>query len=186
MPNDQPTAPAPPQPPEPQNLGKLPPGLRVRTADLTHPADGTALLRLLDAYACDPLGDGQPLSAEARACLLPALRQVPGVLVLLAEVDHQPVGVAVGFVGFSTFSARGLLNLHDLAVLPDWRGRGVGSRLLAACEAIARARGYCKVTLEVRPDNVAARGLYARHGFGARANRDGAAQYLFLERRLVT
>lgn len=168
-----------PNPPD-----RAPLGLRVRPADLTSSADGTAMLRLLDAYARDPLGAGAPLAAEARACLLPALRRHPGTLVLLAEVERQAVGLAICFTGFSTFKARGLLNIHDLAVLPEWRGRGIGTRLLTEVEGIARARGYCKVTLEVRADNAAAHGLYARLGFGPGATNDGAAQYLFLERRL--
>lgn len=212
----------------PSHLSPLAPGgaLAIRPADLADAADAAAVLRLLDAYARDPLGQGRPLSRAARACLIPALRQVPNALILLAVVDlaawaavadpptacpvQAPpgapalaVGVAVCFAGFSTFQTRGLLNLHDLALLPAWRGRGIGRRLLAAVEAIARGRGYCKVTLEVRADNLPARALYASAGFGVTAPVDvgpagGAATlasmsspvaapvggYLFCEKRL--
>ena len=159
--------------------------IQIRTADLQQPRDSAALLLLLDHYAADPMGDGRGLSAEARACLVPALRSLPGALVLLAWAGEQPVGVAVCFAGFSTFRARGLFNIHDLAVLPRWRGQGIGRRLLRAVEAAARARGYCKVTLEVRADNGPAMALYRRFGYGAGVVSAGdAAQYLFLERRL--
>ncbi len=65
-----------------------------------------------------------------------------------------------------------------------WRGQGIGRRLLRAVEAEARARGYCKITLEVRADNGAAMALYRRLGYGAGVSAGDAAQYLFMERRL--
>jgi GNAT superfamily N-acetyltransferase len=143
------------------------------------------LLAVLDAYARDPLGQGAPLCAATRAELVPALRAFPGATVLLARVAAEPVGVAVCFTGLSTFRARALTNVHDLAVVPDWRGQGIGRRLLESVEALARERGHCKVTLEVREDNAAALGLYRELGFGAGQGDGRLAQYLFLEKRLA-
>jgi ribosomal protein S18 acetylase RimI-like enzyme len=74
------------------------------------------------------------------------------------------VGVAVCFLSFCTFEARRLINVHDLAVAPGHRRRGVGRRLLEAVEAGARELGCCRITLEVREDNAPARALYARFG----------------------
>jgi ribosomal protein S18 acetylase RimI-like enzyme len=71
-----------------------------------------------------------------------------------------------GIVGASTFHARPLLNIHDLAVMPEWRGHGVGTALLGAIEGRALQRSCCKVTLEVQDDNQRARALYERCGFG--------------------
>ena len=159
--------------------------ISIRPADLWQPDHAAALLLLLNAYAADPMGDGRGLSAETRACLIPALRRVPDAFVLLAFAEDQPVGVAVCLAGFSTFRARGLFNVHDLAVLPPWRGQGIGRRLLCAVEAEARARGYCKITLEVRADNGAAMALYRRLGYGAGVSAGKATPYLFLERRLL-
>jgi ribosomal protein S18 acetylase RimI-like enzyme len=137
----------------------------VREADLGDPVDAGAVLALVDAYATDPFGGGRPLDDTVRARLVPGLRAHPTTLVLLALVAGRPVGVAVCFFGFSTFQARPLLNVHDLAVLPDSRGHGVGRALLAAAEERARARGCCKLTLEVLEDNHRARALYAGFGF---------------------
>ena len=75
------------------------------------------------------------------------------------------MGVCIGFIGYSTFQAMPLLNIHDLAVLPGYRGRGVGRALLAAAERMASAAGCCKLTLEVLEDNLAARRLYEHFGF---------------------
>jgi ribosomal protein S18 acetylase RimI-like enzyme len=83
----------------------------------------------------------------------------------LALVDGEAVGIAVCFQGFSTFHARPLMNVHDLAVHPDYRGRGVGRRLLEEVERIARERGCCRITLEAYHINPRARELYRRLGF---------------------
>ncbi len=162
------------------------PSISIGTANLDDPADANALISLLDAYAADPMGGGTPLSATTRRELVPKLQGIPGACVLIARADELPVGIAVCFTGFSTFRARALTNVHDLAVLPDWRGQGIGRRLLAAVEALARERGHCKITLEVREDNPKARVLYRGLGFGAGAGADDETplQYLFLEKRL--
>jgi ribosomal protein S18 acetylase RimI-like enzyme len=85
--------------------------------------------------------------------------------VYLAFEEDVPAGLAICFVGFSTFKARPLLNVHDLAVAPEFRGRGIGKALLDAAADDARRLGYCKLTLEVRADNHKALELYRRAGF---------------------
>lgn len=137
----------------------------VREADLKSSADAAALVAVLDSYASDPVGGGEPLAAEVRERLVPGLREQPNALVLLAFDDERPIGIAVCFFGFSTFKARPLLNIHDLAVVPEARGQGVGRSLLAAAEERARERGCCRLTLEVQESNAPARALYDRFGF---------------------
>jgi len=117
------------------------------------------------AYALDAMGNGGPLSPEVLTQLVPGLRAHPTTLVFLAYVDEVPVGLATCFLGFSTFAARPLVNIHDLAVSPEHSGRGIGGALLRAVEAAARERGCVKVTLEVRENNQRARYLYERAGF---------------------
>ena len=120
---------------------------------------------MLDVYSRDPKGAGQPLPEEVKARLIPGLRTHPTTVVLLAFQGERAVGVAVCFLGFSTFAGRPLLNVHDLVVRLDHRGQGIGFALLAAAEAEARRRGCAKLTLEVQDDNDPARRLYARFGF---------------------
>jgi ribosomal protein S18 acetylase RimI-like enzyme len=52
-----------------------------------------------------------------------------------------------------------------MAVLSEWRGRGVGSALLAAAIGWARQRGLHKLSLSVFPHNAAAIALYRKFGF---------------------
>lgn len=138
---------------------------RVRELNYDDAAHCAALVAVLDSYASDPVGGGVPLAPDVRERLVPALREHPTALVLLAFVDDRVVGAAVCFFGFSTFQARPLLNVHDLAVVPEWRGKGIGRALLAAAQEHALRRGCGKLTLEVQDSNHRARALYQRFGF---------------------
>ena len=52
-----------------------------------------------------------------------------------------------------------------IAVVPNARGKGVGSALLAALLDRARAEGYGAISLSVDRNNAGAIELYERHGF---------------------
>lgn len=64
-----------------------------------------------------------------------------------------------------TENARFLMD--GLAVAPEARGQGVGTRLLDAIAGEARARGYREVRLDVVDENPRARELYERMGYRA-------------------
>jgi GNAT superfamily N-acetyltransferase len=55
--------------------------------------------------------------------------------------------------------------LEDLVVRPEWRGRGIGSRLLAYAIEQARADGLLRLTLLTDAANARAQRLYERAGF---------------------
>lgn len=139
--------------------------INVRLADYAQPADAAALVMLLDAYASDPAGGGEPLSDFAKAHLVPALAARPTAFSILALDGAQPVGLVNCIEGFSTFACRPLVNVHDVAVLASHRGRRIGELMLGLAEQIARERGACKLTLEVLSGNQGARKLYERIGF---------------------
>jgi len=139
--------------------------VRVAPADLDDPTHGRAVGAMVDAYARDPMGGGEPIAPEVLGVLAARLRAHPTTRVWLAWDGERPVGAAVCFLGFTTFEARPLLNVHDLVVAASHRRRGVGRALLEAVEAGAREAGACGVTLEVREDNPPARALYADFGF---------------------
>jgi ribosomal protein S18 acetylase RimI-like enzyme len=137
----------------------------ILLADLADAVHQAAIVDLLDMYCRDQFGDGKPLSAEARANLIPGLIRHGGARVFLAYSGEQPAGLAICLLGFSTFRAKPLINIHDIAVHPDFRGQGIGQALLDAVADHARGQGCCKVTLEVRSDNVRAMAAYRRAGF---------------------
>lgn len=144
-----------------------PTALRVRRLDPLDRDDAAALVALLDGYARGREGGGRALADDVRARLPGLLASRPHYLGLLAFEDGRPTGLANCFEGVSTFKARPLLNVHDIVVAEDRRGRGVGAALLAAIEAEARVRGCCKLTLEALEGNEGAIRLYRRVGFRA-------------------
>ena len=144
---------------------RAPATITVRRVDYRDPGDAEALVALLDLYAREPIGGGAPLDDSVRRTLPDRLAAFPGACSLLAIADGEAAGLANAVFGFSTFAARPLLNLHDLVVAPAWRGHGVGQRLLAALETLAREAGCCKLTLEVLGGNDVAQRLYRGCGF---------------------
>lgn len=64
----------------------------------------------------------------------------PAAEVLLAEVAGTAAGFALYFHNYSTFLAQHGLYLEDLFVRPEFRGCGIGTRLLARLAAIAVER----------------------------------------------
>ena len=138
----------------------------IRDADLNDPRESLALVEIIDGYAREPGGQNAPLSDEARAALAPGLRAHPAAFALIAWQGEVAVGAAVCVWGFSTFTGCPSLNVHDLAVQPGHRGRGIGRLLLEEAERRARARGSSKLTLEVHASNESAIHLYRRFGFG--------------------
>ena len=158
--------------------------LEVVEADLTRVADQEAVVTLLDAYSRDPMGNGAPLPPEVKSALIPGLREHPTTLVFLARFGDDYAGVAVCFRGFSTFAARPLINIHDLAVAPEHRGRGVGRRLLTAIADKGRALGCCKLTLEVLENNQRARRIYEAAGFSQAVYRQESGGAVFMSKPL--
>jgi ribosomal protein S18 acetylase RimI-like enzyme len=76
-----------------------------------------------------------------------------------------PVGLINCVEGFCTFACQPLVNVHDVVVAASHRGRGVAEQMLVLVEQLARARGACKLTLEVLEGNAPAQKLYRRLGF---------------------
>jgi N-acetylglutamate synthase-like GNAT family acetyltransferase len=82
-------------------------------------------------------------------------------------------GKVVGFATMRTLLDETLGELRMVAVLPDWRGRGIASALLAAQAAGARRAGVQRLSAWVPDDGPAA--LYRKPGF------DEAATFVALE-----
>lgn len=107
---------------------------------------------------------------------------------IIAEVDSEVVGAVVGYDGARLAELRepifpllerslghipeiedeteaGEFYVDSLGVWPEWRGRGIGGRLLAAMRDKAHAEGFARVGLIVDFDNPKAEMLYSSLGF---------------------
>lgn len=139
--------------------------IEVRVANYNNPSDGQNLVALLNHYACDPMGGGEALSEFTQQNLLANLQKVPGAFSVLALVDGQAAGLVNCFEGFSTFKCKPIVNIHDVVVHSDFRGKGLSLAMMEKVEAISRQRGAGKITLEVLEGNEVAQKAYQKFGF---------------------
>ena len=158
--------------------------LRILPVDYHDAVHCSALVMLLDAYAQDPMGGGQALPEDVKARLCDDLAARTDAASFIAWRDDVPVGLVNCIEGYSTFKARPLMNIHDIAVLPGHRGAGVGRALLAAAEQHAKDRGCCKLTLEVLTGNAQALKIYLGFGFEPYALDPAAGQASFMQKWL--
>jgi GNAT superfamily N-acetyltransferase len=90
--------------------------------------------------------------------------------VVIAYAGKEPTGFAVFFPSFSTFAGTPGLYLEDLFVEPQWRGQGMGRRLLAHVANVAVTRGWPRVNWSVLDWNDRAIRFY--RGLGAEPVKD--------------
>jgi GNAT superfamily N-acetyltransferase len=69
----------------------------------------------------------------------------PRLFCEIAEWEGEPVGFAVWFFNFSTFSGRAGIYLEDLFVRPAYRGMGIGKALLAYLAKACVANGWARL-----------------------------------------
>jgi ribosomal protein S18 acetylase RimI-like enzyme len=106
-----------------------------------------------------PLAEEELELVDAR---LPLNRLDTAQTYLVAWDGAEPVGHAhLAWTG----TTLGLPELQDVFVLPEHRGRGVGTELTRAGERLAAERGHSRMSLSVGAENDAARRLYERLGY---------------------
>ncbi len=133
--------------------------------DLKRKEHRDALVSLMNDYMLDEMGLGRELSEDLADKIISGLQKQNNYIGFLLKTDKKYVALANCFVGFSTFKAKKLLNIHDFVVTPEYRKRGAGYTLLNKISEYSRLKDFCKVTLEVRDDNFNAMSLYKKTGF---------------------
>ena len=73
----------------------------------------------------------------------------PRLFCEIAEWNGEPVGFAVWFINFSTFSGRSGIYLEDLFVRPAHRGKGIGKALLVHLAKHCVANGWSRLQWSV-------------------------------------
>ena len=73
----------------------------------------------------------------------------PCAKAIIGEFEGQPVGYALFFTNFSTFTGRPGIYLEDLYVSPNMRGKGFGKSLLAYLAKLAQEKNYTRVEWSV-------------------------------------
>jgi ribosomal-protein-alanine N-acetyltransferase len=119
--------------------------------------------------------DAAAMAAIERQCFsdpwpLEGFREVlgmPGTVALVMAGAEEPMAY------FLAREILGTAEVLNLAVVPEFRGRGLGAELLDAGLSAVRARGGSEVFLEVRASNAVAQALYAGRGFRTEGRRRG-------------
>jgi GNAT superfamily N-acetyltransferase len=88
----------------------------------------------------------------------------PVAEVVLAREEDRAVGFALFFHNFSTFLGKPGLYLEDLFVVPEWRGQGVGERLITHLARLAVERNCGRMEWSVLAWNEPAIRFYTRLG----------------------
>lgn len=95
----------------------------------------------------------------SRGAFLSELLENDRAYYLVARSGERPVG----YIGVWIIAGEG--HITNVAVHPDFRRSGVGTRLLTAIGDLAREKGATRLTLEVRRSNAGAQRLYVALGF---------------------
>ena len=140
-------------------------GVTVRAAQATD-VDGITNLVTALAHERGGASDAEAVAAVAEECT-----EQPGHEIIVAVAGNEVVAyVAVHWVPFPMLSGREAY-VSDLIVGADWRGHGLGNRLMEAVEARANEMGCERLMLNNR---IAAesfgRGFFAKGGFRQRTD----------------
>ncbi|MEX0720121.1 MAG: GNAT family N-acetyltransferase [Balneolaceae bacterium] len=138
--------------------------VKILKANLENKKHATDIVKIVDLFARDPMGQDEPLEEEVRVDMIAEMKKVPTTMTYIAYFGEKAMGIVTCFIGYSTFTASKVFKIHDVAVHPDARGMGIGTKMLNKVQEEAEAMGCSKITLEVREDNPAQR-LYEKVGF---------------------
>ena len=158
--------------------------IEIVESNYTRDGHEKVIIELLNRYATDIMGGGEPLPDSVKENLVRELEKRNGIYTVLAFVDEVAAGIAISVEGFSTFACKPLLNIHDVFVTPQFRGRGLAKQMLKKVEEIAIRIGCCKLTLEVLENNAVGIGLYRSIGFTPYELDPNQGQALFFEKKL--
>lgn len=136
-------------------------------------ADGPGLAACVAAVAAERLwlGTTTGFTAAQTGEFIADIHARGGIQVLALDAD-----TVIGWCDIFRLPPPGTGHVGRLGMglLPDWRGQGLGRRLLDACMARASMHRIRRVELEVFPRNLAAIALYEHYGFRREGRKRGA------------
>tara|TARA_R110000787_G_scaffold214048_2_gene323377 strand:- start:389 stop:880 length:492 start_codon:yes stop_codon:yes gene_type:complete len=92
------------------------------------------------------------------------------VFALICELNGVAIGSAIYFFNYSTWLAKSGLYLEDLYVMPEYRGKGAGVKLLKAMAKIAEKKDCARFEWSCLDWNMPSREFY--HSLGAIAQEE--------------
>ncbi len=153
---------------------------RFVQVDLNNEEHCSALLQLLNDYMLDEMGVGAPIPEDLGPKILSGLKNHAAYIGFFVCVGDDFAALTNCNLNFSTWKAKPLINIHDFIVSPKFRKQGIGLFLLNEIARYALEKGYCRINLEVRHDNLKAQNLYKKAGF-----KECQSPNYFWEKKLV-
>lgn len=147
----------------------------IRTAGLDDVADVTAMVLALTGEICRRCGvahfDLDPAAVSGR-CAEYLERGVYTVLIARSE-DLRAIGFAALCESHALYAGGAFGIIQEFYVVPPWRGRGVGGRLVEESCIVARARDWVRLELCTPPLPEFERTLafYRKQGFDVTGGR---------------
>ncbi len=135
--------------------------IRIRTARCADIPAMTELLSDLFAIETDFLID----SSAQRKGLSALLNATEKTVVKVAVDSGRVVGMVTGQIVISTAEGGNSMLVEDLVVRPEYRGKGIGSALLAGIEQTARERECLRMQLLADRRNAKALKFYAKRNW---------------------
>lgn len=130
---------------------------RAGKADILKLAHG-----VFDAYRVFYKQTSDPVGAEK---FLEERMEMEQSVIFVAEIDGEIVGFTQIYPLYSSVRMKRLLQLNDLFVGVEYRGRGISKALIEAAKSLCREWDSCGLILETDKINVVGNSLYPRCGF---------------------
>ena len=153
-----------------------------------------AALPLSSSHEADALTASLPSPGCFGVMVSGASRASPADTPLKHRIDEPRIdgpSIDVGFILLYQIQDDSA-DILDIAVLPEYRGRGCGRMLLTAAEDYAVQRGIGTLILDVREGNIPALSLYDNAGFIRMGRRrhyyktaDGRADAIIMQKSLI-
>ena len=142
--------------------------IQTRPASISDKGFIISLLPRLEEFGPPPWRDvTQLLATDTQVLSDKLMNKPPGTSIFIAEDDQ---GVALGFIhlksGKDYYYHEDHGHIADLIVAPEAEGRGIGRVLIEKGEEWARSQGFRWLMVSVFAQNLRAREVYQRLGYG--------------------
>jgi ribosomal protein S18 acetylase RimI-like enzyme len=87
------------------------------------------------------------------------------MICLIAEDDNTPVGYVAAKPKEFSYRLSKYLEIENMGVSPNYRSKGIGSRLIKKVLELAKKKGFQKIYVSAYSNNVKAIDFYEKNGF---------------------
>jgi ribosomal protein S18 acetylase RimI-like enzyme len=142
--------------------------IHIRTAHIDDKEFIISLLPRLLEFGPPSWRSGTQMTEVDTKILIDKLGNQPtGTIIFIA---HDNKNVPLGFIhlqsGTDYYNSESHGHISDIIVAPEGQGKGIGSMLMLKAEEWARSQGFRWLTLSVFAQNIRAREMYERLGYG--------------------